>query len=62
MIGDATLFQRADMVEAAGALSIRCSMFGQLCLRVSFLTTPPALGDRKMPMNSWNVTTAIGGK
>ena len=61
MIGDATLFQRADMVEAGWSIvspAPRCvessssAQLPELCRREP--------GDRKKPTNCWNATAAAG--
>ena len=61
MIGDATLFQRADMVEAGGASSARYWTSGKHYRHAIFPTTPPAPGARKRPTTCSNATAATGG-
>ena len=61
MIGDQTLFQRADMVEAGGAWSIRCWICGKRCRRGISPITLRAPGDRKRPTNCWSATAGAGG-
>ena len=61
MIGDATLFQRADMVEAGWCVVSPVSTCGKRCRRAISPTTPPAPGARRKPTNFWSATAAAGG-
>jgi len=47
MIGDQTLFQRAEWWKPAGAWSARCSMFGGPCPRATSPTMYPAAGAER---------------
>ena len=62
MMGDQTLFQRADMVEAGWTSWIRYWMSGKHCRRAIFPTTPPGHGDRRKPLTSSPVMDAPGGR
>jgi glucose-6-phosphate 1-dehydrogenase len=62
MCGDATLFQRADMVEAGWSKwSRRFRTCGALCRRVLSRTTPQARGGPKKLINCWSATGVSGG-
>ena len=61
MTGDATLFQRADMVEAGWSVVSRCSTCGRRCRRAIFRTTPPEPGGRKKPKICSRARAVTGG-
>ena len=52
MIGDATLFQRADMVEAGWSVVAPILDVWKALPPATSRTTPPARGDRKRPTTS----------
>ena len=60
MVGDATLFQRADMVEAGwSVIQPIIDVWHALPAR-DFPTMPPDRGDRAKPTSYWNATGAHG--
>ena len=62
MIGDATLFQRADMVEAGWSVVDPILDVWKALPPRKFPNYPSARGGRRMPTNCWNATDASGGK
>ena len=61
MIGDSTLFQRADMVEAGwSVVDPLLESVGSSGRPRIFRTTPPEAGDRRKPKNCCAATAATG--
>ena len=60
MIGDPTLFQRADNIEAGWARCSRCSICGGTTRRRPWSSIPPAPPARKPPSNCCGAAAANG--
>ena len=61
MIGDPTLFMRADMVEHAGAWCSRCLTLGPRRGRAACRSTPPVVRVRARRMSFWREMADDGG-